>query len=564
MAWKFCNRRGAAALSALLAAPLPAAADLLEPFSGLVTALTRDWEAEDWDDGELKLHPDRYTWQSDMHLTLRAAEPANGRSLLDVARLHFDGFELDDDTLEPTVVDMSGAESDIPGMISKSYRWASGFDDNFSMFGTIQRADGLIVPYRANCEVDVEDYPFEQCLTGMTTVLVALMGQENMHLTMPDPPAPISVPFWESRYDASGATILSNRNFHGTVTATVIVTAPTDMPPDNRRAAIEAFSDGLVDEFDDQVDEDPGTVEWVGSADDPWIRRTFPEAFSGPSTVMAGTQATPDGKTVLIGMRCPNDGWRGTCARAVSMSQQQIASGQAEQRRTAIVSQTWGGFPDGGLKNSDIEAVYNVGEGSSASGFYQMEFTSLLLMKDGTACKCFDRALGQILPSESKIEDPDAWGRWVKQGGAITLTWADGETEVLDTEAATLMAGGDAQTRIQGDYTHTSGSGNFAMGTSSLSQSFYTFGADGTFSSDRSSSYSVALGGAGGPDGHVSGGSSGAGPRGTYEIDGYNMKLTYPDGRIQWMGFAQAKDEAATPVKTQLMLDGMWYYNDDD
>ena len=564
MALKSSNKRGAAALLALLAAPLPAAADLLEPFSGEVTRLTGDWEAEEWDDGELKLHPDRYSWQSDMYLTLRAAEPADGRSLLDVARLHFDGFELDDDTLEPTIVDMTGAESDAAGMISKTYRWAYAFDDNFSMFGAIERADGLIVPYHANCVIDDEDYTFEQCLTGMTTVLFALMGGDNLRLTMPDPPAPISVPFWEATYDASGATILSNRNFHGTVTATVIVTAPTDIPPARRRAEIEAFSNGLVDEFDDQIDKDPGTVEWVGSADDPWIRRSFPEAFSGPSTVMAGTQATPDGKTVLIGMRCPNDGWRGTCARAVSMSQQQIASGQAEQRRTAIVSQTWGGFPKGGLQNSDIEAVYNVGEGSSASGFYKMEFTSLLLMRDGSACKCFDRALGQILPSESRIEDPDAWGRWVNRAGAISLTWADGETEVLDMAAVTPMTGGDAQTRIQGAYTHTSGGGNVVMGTSFLSQSFFQFSADGTFSSDRASSFSVPLGGSSGPDGHVSGGSSGAGPRGTYEIDGYNMKLTYPDGRIQWMGFAQAKDEAANPVKTELMLDGIWYYNDDD
>lgn len=102
------------------------------------------------------------------------------------------------------------------------------------------------------------------------------------------------------------------------------------------------------------------------------------------------------------------------------------------------------------------------------------------------------------------------------------------------------------------------------MGTSYINQSFFEFSADGTFSSDRSNSYQVTAGSTASPDAYVAGGSSGAGPRGTYEIDGYSMKMTYPDGRIQWMGFAQAADEAASPVKTQLWLDGAYYYNDDD
>lgn len=559
-----CNRlRAAATLLAALIAPGIAAADQLRPFTNEVRMIVPDWEAEEWDDGEIKLHPDAYTWQSDIHLTLRAAEPLAGRSAMDIARLHFDGFELDDDTLDPTVVSMDGADTSSPGVISKSYNWVYGFDQNFSMFGTVERADGMVIPFHANCLVDDEDYDEKRCLTGMVTILQALKGVDNIQLAMPEPPAPISVPFWAAEYDASGATILSSRNFTGTVTASVIVTAPMDIPADQLAAQIEAFSDNMVDDTDDQADKDPGTRQWVGNQQDPWFRRDFPEAFSGPSTIMSGSQKTADGKTVLIGVRCPNPGWQGSCARAVTMARQQITSGQAEARRGGKVSQSWGGFPDGGLTNSGVDSVYMVGEGSSATGFYTMVFEAYLLLKDGRICTCFDRALGQIVPAESQIESPESWGNWVNQNGAINIIWFDGEMETLDLAAATRMAGGDAQTRIQGNFTHTSAGGNLLSGNSYLSQSFFSFSADGTFSSDQSSSFSVSAGGVPGGETIASGGSSGSAPRGRYEIDGYNMKLTYPDGRIQWMGFAQAADEAANPVKTQLMLDGIWYYADD-
>ena len=41
-----------------------------------------------------------------------------------------------------------------------------------------------------------------------------------------------------------------------------------------------------------------------------------------------------------------------------------------------------------------------------------------------------------------------------------------------------------------------------------------------------------------------------------------DMKLTYPDGRIQWMGFAQNADETATAQKSQILLDGALYLNE--
>lgn len=441
------SKAGLAALLLLIATPAIGMEEQ-EPLSSEIKKVTGDWVAEEWDDGEIKFHPDDFTWQSDIHLTVRAAEPALGRSAMDVARAHFDGFELDDDTLEPTVVNMADAKDMGEGILMKSYGWAYAFDSNFSQFGVVQRKDGSFIPFHGNCLVDDERYSEDQCLRAMMTILFALRGVDNLNVAMPDPPAPISVPYWSATYNSSGTTILSNRNFHGTVTATVMVSPPVEIPEAMLNARIEAYTDNLVDDFDEQIDKDPGTRQWVGSKDDPWFRRDFPEAFSGPSTIMAGTEKTPDGKVVLIGVRCPNPGWQGSCARAVSMSRQQVASGQAEQRRTGIISQTWGGFPTGGLKNADVEMVYLKGEGSSATGFYTLDFDAIMLMRDGTACKCFDRALGQIVPSESKAEDPDSWGRWAQKDGVITVIWPPMEMEVLDPSEVTKMAGGDAQTRI--------------------------------------------------------------------------------------------------------------------
>lgn len=274
------NKLAAACLVLTLALPATARADLLEPFSSRITALTGDWEAEDWDDGELKLHPDMFTWQSDLHITLRAAELPERRSLMDIARYHFDGFDLDDDTLEPTIVNMDGADTSMPGLIIKPYRWYY-VSDNLSMFGVIQQPDGMVVPYHTNCEFDDERYDMDRCTRAVTQIMAAL-NDPQAGLRMPDPPDTISVPYWSPRYDASGTTVLSNSNFHGTVNARVVVTAPEVIPPDALPDIIEAFSEGLVDEFDDQTDKHPGIEQWVGSNDDRWFRRDFPKLSAAP------------------------------------------------------------------------------------------------------------------------------------------------------------------------------------------------------------------------------------------------------------------------------------------
>lgn len=102
------------------------------------------------------------------------------------------------------------------------------------------------------------------------------------------------------------------------------------------------------------------------------------------------------------------------------------------------------------------------------------------------------------------------------------------------------------------------------MGSSYMSESNYYFSGDGTFSSDSSSSFSVTAGNPLSPDATASGASSGSGPQGRYEVNGYDMKLTFPDGRVQWVGFGQLVDEVNTPAKTSLLIDGTYFYRDDD
>lgn len=203
---------------------------------------------------------------------------------------------MDDDTLETTIVNMDGAEEISEGVVARPYAWAHAFDDYISLFGAVGRPDGMVIPYHSTCARDRPDRPDREaygedaCLKAISMILTALSGRAGTVLAPPEPPTPISAPGWRSSYDASGTTVLSRSNFHGTVNATVMVGPAISIPAAQLQGQIASFAGSLVDEFDDQTDEDPGTTEWVGSAQDPWLRRIFPEAFSGPSIIIGGAQ----------------------------------------------------------------------------------------------------------------------------------------------------------------------------------------------------------------------------------------------------------------------------------
>ena len=127
MVWRpSSNSAGRALLLLALAGPAGAPVTSIALFGADLKRLTGDWVAEDWDDGAIKMHPDRYNEFADgFYLTTYAPEPAEGRSVTDVARAHFDGYEMDDDTLEPTIVNMDGAKEIAPGIIARMYGWAA-------------------------------------------------------------------------------------------------------------------------------------------------------------------------------------------------------------------------------------------------------------------------------------------------------------------------------------------------------------------------------------------------------------------------------------------------------
>lgn len=539
------------------------------PFSKEVKSLTGDWVVQDWRQNILKAHPDRYTWQSDRHVSLYPEEPAAGRSAEQVARAHFDSFSLDDDSVDPTMVSMDGAEEMAPGILVKPYTWSFAFDENVSLFGVVTTMAGTYVPFRSNCQQDGEnfsteyDYRFEECLRKSLTILTAIKGIDGARLPMPPAPAPLTIPDWESQYLPTGVSVSLSASSNGLRRATVMVAPPRAITEARLRAEIESFSKGLIED-NDRADNDPGSAQWVGSASEVWIRRIFPEAFDGPSTIMAGAVRTPGGKVSLIGVRCPNDGWKVTCAHGVDLARQQAASGVIEQRRTAIVAASQKSLPANGLKASQVAGIYTTSRNTIGFGGLMTGFVvdGPLLLKDGSACSCFNGPLGGIVPSKSKAENPGDWGTWRKSGSTIVITWAE-STEEIEITGDNLMIGGDASTRIEGEFRLVSGGGVLGSNTGWLNQSFFSFGKDGTFSNESVTGFTVSVGNPVDPDATVSGGSAGGGALGRYEVDGYNLKLTYPDGRIEYRGFAQYAHEAKALRKDSVMIDGSVYFRDD-
>lgn len=561
----------AAIIAAALGAPTHVSAEEPQtPFSQAVQQLTGNWIAEDWRKGELKLHPQRYSWQSDIHLTLYPEEPASGRSAQAVAKLYFEGYSLDDDTIDPTLVTLAAAKEIAPGIFTTSISWVFGSDENDSLFGVVTTASGTYIPFHSNCERDDErfdpkyNYRFEQCLRQITTILIALRGVEEARLIMPPAPAPFTMPGWREAYLPSGNSVATLSSGNGSRSATITITPPRAIPQVSLPDEITALSNTLIDD-DDRVQDHPGSSQWVGSTADPWVRRQFPRAFDGPSIIMAGSIRLANGQTSLIGVRCPSENWLKRCSHGVEVAKQQAATGIMEQRRLAIVAGSKPVLPANGLKAADVFGIYTRGRNTMGYGGFMTGFVvdGPLLLKDGTACTCFEGPLGAIVPSESRAANPQDWGTWRKSGNAIIVTIND-DQETYEIEPRNAMTGGTARTRIEGEFRFVSGGGMIGSGSGYLNQSYVTFFPDGTFSNTQSSAFNVTAGSPVDPTATVIGGSQSGGNMGRYEIDGYNLKLTFPDGRVMWRGFAQYAHEAGLVRKSAVMIDGTVYFRTGD
>jgi hypothetical protein len=550
-----------------LSAPATGSDDPPTEFSRQVTAALGDWEAEDWRDGTLKLHPAMYTWQSDLYLNLFAEEPIAGRTAQQALASHFEGDDLGDDSLDPTKLDLRLAKDLMPGILAVKYRWTYALDDILGFWGVVTTANNSYIPFSARCEADDPDTPdayrFDQCLRKMLTGLTLLQSGQ---LKLPDPATPLNVAGWDGQYASDGTSIAVNSNWNGLRKATLYVTPPRTISVDQLPGAIKQMSDNLIDDLNDQVEDNPGTMIWVGTTDNPWIRREYPEAFDGPSIHMAGSERTADGQTAIIGVRCPNKGWLKTCAYGVEQAKLQVRTGVLETRRQKIIAATQVPLPTNGLKDSQIAGIYTEGRNTMGAGGFMTGYVidGPVLLKDGRAFNDFGRPPAYIDPVADAQKEPGQWGRWTRAGSSINIRWNDGETSTVPVGGDNFMTGGPKGMKLSGEYRHVSGGGNqaFGGGNSFLSESSYTFFPDGSFSSDQSSSFMVGPG-AGADGAGAMGGSNGGGTRGRYDVEGYTLKLTYPDGRISRLSFAAYVHEMGKIDRDLLMLNGTVYFRDD-
>jgi hypothetical protein len=562
-----CRWIALALVALCLGVPAIASDDPPTEFSKQVTTALGDWEAEDWREGILTLHPNMYTWQSDVYLNLFAEEPVAGRTAQQVLASHFEGDDLGDDSLEPTKLDLRLAKEMAPGILAVKYRWSYAFDDILGFWGVIATPDNSFVPFSARCEADDPDTPneyrFEACLRKMLTGVALLQSGQ---LKVPDPSSPLNVAGWDGQYASDGTSIAVNSSWNGLRKATLYVTPPRMISSEQLPNAIKQMSDNLIDDLNDQVGENPGSAAWVGTTDNPWIRREYPEAFDGPSIHMAGSERTADGKTVLIGVRCPNKSWLKTCSYGVEQAKLQVRSGALEARRQKIIAATQIPLPTNGLRDMQIAGIYTEGNNVMGAGGFMtgFEVDGPVLLKDGRAFSDFGKPPAYIDPAAEAPKAPGDWGRWTRAGSTINIRWNDGETSTVKVTGDNLMTGGSKGMKLNGEYRHVSGGGSIAFGggNSFLSESSYTFFPDGTFSSDRSSSFITGPGA--GADGVTGmGGSSGGGTRGRYDVEGYTLKLTYPDGRISRLSFAAYVHEMGKIDRGSLMLNGTVYFRDD-
>ena len=542
-----------------------AADDPPTAFSQSVTAALGDWEAEDWREGAIGLHPSQYTWQSDMHLNLFAEEPVAGRTLADALKLHFGNDDLGDDSLNPTKLDVRLAKEISPGILALRYEWEYAFDSISGVWGIIRTSRNSYIPFVARCDRDDSDlpdqYPFKKCVESYVKALVML---QNGALPMPEPPQPLTIGGWDGQYLFDGTSIATSSSWNGLRSATIRVSPPFNINPAELPAAIKAMSDQLVED-NDQADKSAGTIRWVGTTSDPWIKREYAEAFDGPSIHMAGAEKLPDGRTILIAVRCPNSYWLTSCAEGIEHARFQAKQGMIEAKRQAIVLATQRPLPANGIKDAQLLGIYAKGEFDGQS----FVMNGYLYLRDGSVYRKIDQLPAMIEPAKSKQENPADWGRWTRVGASMAIMWGDGERETVGGIGPDiLLTGGRPGTLLDGNFeTVSSGNPTMMPGAGFVSRASYQFYPDGTLESAKSSSFAVSgylPGGDFSPQTIAAGGSNSASGRAKYRIDGYTLTLTYPDGRIERLAFATYPKDAANAKRETILINGTPYTRDNE
>ncbi len=554
MQWRSMILAASAILTAF-ATPARASDDPPSAFSRAVTGLTGDWEADDWRDGTLKAHPTKFTWQSDVYVDFFAEQGMADRSPQAFIDAAFNGTELGDDK-----VTMAGAKAISDGIFVKTHRWSYAFDENATIFGVVTTPDNRYVGVTAQCEYAHPDsYGGPLCLEKVVRLLTAV---RQGHLRIPEPPTPLNVPGWRGSYLPDGTSSVRRQSQNGLYWSAIYTAPPALIAAEAIPAAVARYAVATADE-DDKGAVTKAPFAWSNGEQFGVMTRLFPDAMEGPAIQIAGAIKLNSGRISLFSVRCQNTGWLERCKQGLRDASLEIASGSVERRRLAMVADTKRAPLANGLKNAQILGLYTEGHNTMGAGGFMTgyEISGYLYLRDGTVFRDFDRAPAFFDVAASRRDSPAKWGRWQRAGAKLSIRWGDGKIEVVNPENG-LMVGGTPGMRLNGTYRHVAGGGSIAFGggSSFLSEGQYRFFPNGSFKSDQSSSFmtgtvtgeATAMGGGGGTTG-----------LGRYIIDGFSMKLIYPDGRESWLSFAVNSSDLAKPVKQGVMLNGSYYFHDD-
>lgn len=186
----------------------------------------------------------------------------------------------------------------------------------------------------------------------------------------------------------------------------------------------------------------------------------------------------------------------------------------------------WVTAPNQGVKMDDIEVLLHHGYNEYLGAQVDFIEEARLLLKDGWLYDNLRCPPADLDVAASRKNEPEHWHRWRKADDGYEME-KDGSWEKVPGIAVTPAKAGE---RLNGSYTNSSYAGSpFTGGIASFDS--YHFKDDGSFDSSARS-----VGGSGplnSLDASVHVGSYAASAPGKYELDGYTLQLTLPDGTVQ-------------------------------
>jgi hypothetical protein len=225
--------------------------------------------------------------------------------------------------------------------------------------------------------------------------------------------------------------------------------------------------------------------------------------------------------------------------------------------------------PNKGLKAADIESIVYSWETHYVGTNYTMSESIYLLLKDGTVHDGVPVAPADLDVATSRKQEPKAWGRWRREGDEYLIAWSGHPTSYQQVQGYALdpvrkgtklagrwetsssssygMAGGSFSSRgvaltKDGHFEEFRSGGAYVGGTGTSQNTMAT----AAYDNDRSSAYGT------GPNfaiGSTRKDRSKEDRTGTYEIDGYNLTLTYDNGTVVRSPFATNSKQTSIWVK---------------